>query len=210
MMYLNNTSGIYQIRNKISNKIYVGSAANLYMRFAQHKSKLKQNDHPNKHLQNAWNKHGAENFEFKVLELIEDKTKLIEKEQNWIEWFKCVTPHGYNLRSIAHSNFGLLTSNETKLKLSKANIGIVRSKETRAKMSAWQIGRKMSKEAKLNMAQSTRKVDIWPHELGAKCKCQECKSKRTFNHKMWERNAKIKKLEQTGYSVASEYILGMM
>lgn len=113
---------------------------------------------------------------------------------------------GYNLRIISSSNVGLKCSEATKKLLSEKFKGRKVSDETKAKMSAWQIGRKMSDEAKLNMAQSTRKFDLWPHDDGAFCKCQECKDKRTANHKIWKAEEKFKK----GKIIASDYILGMM
>ena len=61
-------SGIYQILNKLNNKIYVGSAVNLSNRWSTHKCKLKQNKHGSPILQNAWNKYGEDAFKFEVLE----------------------------------------------------------------------------------------------------------------------------------------------
>ena len=50
-------SGIYQIRNKINGKIYIGSSADkkgILQRWKQHVKDLKNNIHHNKHLQTAW------------------------------------------------------------------------------------------------------------------------------------------------------------
>lgn len=80
--------GIYQIRNTITNKIYIGSAKNFYNRFRIHKSFLNRNKHNNSYLQLAWNKYGAKNFEFIILEYCE-ADKLIEREQIYLDWFKC-------------------------------------------------------------------------------------------------------------------------
>ncbi|MEQ8172689.1 MAG: GIY-YIG nuclease family protein, partial [Candidatus Eremiobacterota bacterium] len=59
-------SGIYCIINRVNQKIYIGSAKNLKDREKQHFSLLKNNKHVNKYLQNSYNKHGYENFEFKI------------------------------------------------------------------------------------------------------------------------------------------------
>jgi len=52
-------SGIYKILNTVNNKFYIGSAVNLNSRFRTHKANLINNKHPNKHLQAAFNKYGA-------------------------------------------------------------------------------------------------------------------------------------------------------
>jgi len=64
-----NMSGIYQIKNLITSKIYVGSAFNLYDRYRTHKSKLKSNKHDNAHLQRSYIKYGGESFVFQVMEI---------------------------------------------------------------------------------------------------------------------------------------------
>jgi group I intron endonuclease len=71
-------SGIYQIKNLKNNKIYIGSSKNIKERFLQHKYNLKNNKHCNPILQNSWNKYGEENFEFIIIEII-NNTLLIEK-----------------------------------------------------------------------------------------------------------------------------------
>lgn len=52
-------SGIYKILNTKNNKCYIGSAVRLTTRFNTHRSKLKLNYHPNKHLQAAYNKYSG-------------------------------------------------------------------------------------------------------------------------------------------------------
>lgn len=62
-------SGIYQIINKINNKVYVGQSCNIKNRKGCHFATLKGNYHYNKHLQSAFNKYGVYNFEFSILEI---------------------------------------------------------------------------------------------------------------------------------------------
>lgn len=200
-------SGIYKILNKANDKIYVGSAFIMHTRWQQHRSALKLGKHPSKYLQASWNKYGEENFEFIVLEIVNNRQKLAEREQHWIDLTKCHNREfGYNSRPKAENNSGLSPSNETREKLSKALTGKKRSEDTRAKMSAWQVGRKMSDEAKAKNAASTRKFDKWPHADGAFCKCRDCTDKRTEIHREY---VKVKKFEK-GKIVASSYISGMM
>jgi group I intron endonuclease len=58
---------IYAIVNKITGNMYIGSAFETERRFSEHKRLLKKGTHVCSKLQNGWNKHGGENFEFKIL-----------------------------------------------------------------------------------------------------------------------------------------------
>lgn len=64
-------SGVYEIRNALNNKRYIGSSINIYRRWRDHKRMLNLSVHPNKHLQSAWNKYGEKHFVFKILETCE-------------------------------------------------------------------------------------------------------------------------------------------
>lgn len=96
-----NCSGIYEIINSINTKSYIGSSKNLKQRRDIHFSLLRNNKHPNKHLQRACNKYGLEVFKFEILEECEIDS-LIEKEQHYLDTLK---PQ-YNKRIIAESNLG--------------------------------------------------------------------------------------------------------
>ena len=72
--------GIYVIKNIITNKVYVGSAArNFIVRYNTHYNLLKKNQHFNKHLQDSWNKYKEENFQFRVLFICENNLYHWEK-----------------------------------------------------------------------------------------------------------------------------------
>lgn len=138
--------GIYVIRNKIDNKIYVGSSIDVNGRLSQHKKYLIRNKHPNSHLQNAWNKHGGDNFIFKLRELSLKKC-LIKKEQFWIDKYRSYNrKYGYNIAPRADRTE---VSDETRKKQSERLIGIAplpvgwhHSKESKSKISKSLLGRK--------------------------------------------------------------------
>lgn len=82
-----NKSGIYQIRNKINNKRYIGQSYYLNKRKNDHFSALRRKQHDNLYLQNSFNKYGEDAFVFEILEYC-DKTKLNTLERYYIKKFK--------------------------------------------------------------------------------------------------------------------------
>jgi group I intron endonuclease len=96
-------SGIYQIRCNTNGKIYIGSAVNMLARWAGHRRSLQRGAHPNKHLQEAWNSYGEENFEFTVLEYV-TPAFLLRAEQEWIDKSQCADRKiGFNICPFAGS-----------------------------------------------------------------------------------------------------------
>jgi group I intron endonuclease len=113
-------SGIYAIINKINNKIYVGSTINFKKRWIKHKTELRNKKHHSKHLENAWHAHGEENFQFKVLEEVENIQDLINKEQYYLDFYKSYREeNGYNICEFAETVRGVRRSEEEKINLSK-------------------------------------------------------------------------------------------
>jgi group I intron endonuclease len=86
------------IKNLLNNKIYIGSTKMTFKRrYSEHFRKLNTNSHHNMYLNNSVKKHGIENFEFSVIEII-DKASLSyirEREKFFINSLNSVK-HGYN------------------------------------------------------------------------------------------------------------------
>jgi|WetSurMetagenome_2_1015567.scaffolds.fasta_scaffold121841_6 excinuclease UvrABC nuclease subunit len=78
-------SGIYIIRNKINNHIYIGQTTNFKNREKQHFILLKNNKHHSNHLQNAFNKYGENNFEFKIIDRVKSINYLQKIEYLYIK-----------------------------------------------------------------------------------------------------------------------------
>lgn len=75
-------------------------------RVCAHRYKLRQKKHHNPKLQLAWIKYGEHSFIFIVVEVVEDRGLLTEREQYWIDkWDAC--KKGYNIAPIAQSGLGL-------------------------------------------------------------------------------------------------------
>lgn len=128
--------GIYQIRNLLDGKRYIGSSVELRRRGCVHFSKLRRGVHENQYLQRAFNKYGEENFAFEILCYTEkDKKYINDTETGFIKIYKTANPDfGYNLREIADSNFGVKHSEAAKQKQSDHNKGKKHSEETKLLM----------------------------------------------------------------------------
>lgn len=180
------TSGIYQIRNIINNKLYIGSSSrNLLFRRNQHFSELNNNKHPNKKLQNSFNKHGKNNFIFEILSKCPPEY-CIKLEQ----WFIDNLKPEYNIRKLANSNKGIKLSEEHKLKISSSKKGISIkghpcSENLKNYYSILYKGKKLSEETK-------RKMIGRKHNEGSKIKIGLA-SKNMDKNKIRERSNKIKK-----------------
>lgn len=117
-------SGIYKITCKKSIRIYIGSASNFAIRKCCHFKLLKENKHSNRKLQNAYNKYGIENFTFDILEYVEDKTKLLKREQYYFNTILFASENNrkfdilsFNFHRNAKSPIGSKRSLATKLKM---------------------------------------------------------------------------------------------
>jgi group I intron endonuclease len=63
---------VYEIYNKISSKVYIGSTISFQKRKSDHLYNLRRGIHVNGHLQNSFNKYGEEAFDFVVVYTGED------------------------------------------------------------------------------------------------------------------------------------------
>lgn len=163
-------AGVYEIRNSIDDKVYVGSSINTDKRLGEHRRKLNRGTHGSSHLQAAWNKHGGCNFTFKKL-LACDAKDLMFYEQRLIDGYMAMDPeHGYNKRLVSQSNAGMKHSAETKRKVSAGMMGRVVSAETRARISASNIGMPHTELARsrMSVANKGRKLSVAVRELRGK------------------------------------------
>ena len=74
-------TGIYKIESE-DGRCYIGSTAqNFKKRWLSHIDQLEKNKHHSKYFQNVYSKYGADYFSFSILEIVEDTSKIIEREQ---------------------------------------------------------------------------------------------------------------------------------
>jgi group I intron endonuclease len=115
-----NKCGIYCIRNIVNNKVYIGKSKNIHKRIIQHKHLLKiKSKDENEHLINSYHKYGNENFEYFVLEFLENDEKIVAKrELYWMKIYDSLNPlKGYNLRSDSDSK--MIVHQKTKDKITE-------------------------------------------------------------------------------------------
>lgn len=79
---------VYEIRNIVNGKRYVGSAVDSRVRFQRHRRDLRKGKHINNHLQSAWDKYGEDAFKFVVLASYDNDKAMHEAEERIIrtEW----------------------------------------------------------------------------------------------------------------------------
>lgn len=137
-------SGIYKIVNKKNSKCYVGSAFNFDKRFVLHRHYLNRNKHHSIKLQRAWNKYGAENFEFQIIEVC--SKKVISKREEF--YIKCCNSYhkGYNCSPFASGHSPKLKES-TKKKISVAAQRVASDEEERQRRS--ERAKKQHAEGKL-------------------------------------------------------------
>jgi group I intron endonuclease len=183
-----NTFVVYQIKNKIDNKIYVGSTNNISKRWHTHRKKLSTNKHHSPYLQNAWNKYGEDCFIFEVLETLQSKKEMLDCEQKWLNKTLCYDKeNGYNTCKVAGSPLGHKHTEEAKRKISNRMkgenhplYGKTLSNEHKARISssnigkiAWNRGLPASEKERLRLKQIRSEQIIRPCSDETKNKISE-------------------------------------
>lgn len=141
-------SGIYEVRNTVNGKAYVGSATTFRKRFNLHRRLLDRGEHHARPLQRAWKKYGPGAFVFEVLERVADLSILIEREQHWLDR-RLAAKTAYNMAKVAGSRLGMTSSPVTRARISAAKKGKPLSAEARAKLSAAALARSPEVAAKI-------------------------------------------------------------
>ena len=173
-------AGVYTITNKANDHRYVGSSNDVNRRRGEHLDALQHNDHDNPYLQYAFNKYGADVFEFEVLFFCppRDCTR-------WEQQMMDTLLPEYNICPTAR--FRPETSSETRAKLRLANrgrgfrsgqkhtvearakmslakqgntnaLGHSVSSQTRGRLRALNLGRRHSDETR---AKRSRSITVW-------------------------------------------------
>lgn len=158
-----NNCGIYQIRNLINGRVYIGQTRQRFeKRYLHHYWKLRKGTHDNPWLQKSFNKYGEDQFVFEVVEIIEDGDFINEREYLLIK--SAQQSHTcYNIIDGGGGRGGIPMSEETKRRLGELNrvlnTGKKASEETKRKMSNSRRG-KHRKPEDIRKAVETRHNNI--------------------------------------------------
>lgn len=168
---------IYKISNTINGRIYIGSAIDFNIRKRGHKSQLLNNKHHSKILQNFVNKYGFDRLIFEVVEYVDCKENLLNREQYFLDTLKPF----FNIYKIAGSRLGKKHTEATKQKvslskknpsqelrdrLSLASKGKKMTEQIKQKLRDINLGKKMSEDSKLKMSLIAKGNK---HSLGTRC-----------------------------------------
>lgn len=100
--------GVYQVRNLVNGKIFIDSGLNIHGKMNGCKFQLTHGSHLNKALQEDFNKSGADQFSFEILDLLDPKEEakadyredLKMLEEMWIEKLQPFDGSGYHKRNL--------------------------------------------------------------------------------------------------------------
>lgn len=168
--------GIYCWKNKVTGRVLVGqtgSTVGFEKRRKRYLSELKAGRWANSYFQRSWDKHGPQNFEFAILEVVAEDSMLTVREQFYIDFFRSNPEGVYNwagpadaprrgaknspehIRKVAEANRGQrrgpLDPAHVK-KISEANRGKRRSQEARENISKGKKGKGFSEQHKANLS----------------------------------------------------------
>ena len=187
-------SGIYEIRNTDTRKLYIGSSKSLTTRKREHFHRLRKGIHANKHLQSSFIKNGEEAFQFKILAYCEPEILYVQ-EQRFLDHYKSYDrDKGFNMCKIAESlagiNIGRKCSESTKKKISAAHKGRVFSKEHKEKLSKAAIDRKHTEDSKKRMSEKAKNRQFHPKGMRGKSHSVKTKEKIAASTRARDRDLK--------------------
>lgn len=148
-MKVNSFGFIYVIENDVNNKLYVGRTLDLKKRKRTHFSKSSRTWA----IKAAIEKHGAQHFDFVILEGLASEEELNKREVYWIEKLNTLAPFGYNLKQGGKSGFPTEIARE---RMRAAHQGVSLSPEHRRAIGLASKGHKVSAEAREKISIASR------------------------------------------------------
>lgn len=200
---------VYEIKNLVNGKTYIGSSSNYVRRSRTHKTALRSGKHQNSHLQRAWLKYGESSFTFTVLILCSSEMMRFY-EQRCIDG---LTPQ-YNQSKSAFSGIpaGSTLSEQHRKKLGAISAMLWGTEEYRNKTAA-AIQDSMTPDECNKRSERTKKLWADPVYRGravaarkgnAYCKGYKCTPEQVLNRKRAARISNMKRVH--GENWKTEYV----
>ncbi|MGI0025834.1 MAG: GIY-YIG nuclease family protein [Nitrososphaera sp.] len=148
---------VYRIYRVADGKSYVGSTVDIKKRKRTHFSMLRRSVHHCIHLQRAWNTYGESAFAFEILEelFISSDAELRAAEDAYFIQFDL-----YNTSPVAESPLGVVHSEETRQKRSRALRGRQLSDEHKAKIGRASSGRRHTEASRKKLSERAKQRDM--------------------------------------------------
>lgn len=153
-----NLCGIYYIKNKTTNQIYVGQSIDIKLRLLIHYNSLNKETNINSEndiLFNSYKKYGNKKFEFGILEICYEKY-LNEKEIYWIKFYGW--PDKTKIFNNTSGGKNYRHSEESKLKISISHSGKNNPMYGMTKEKNPMYNKKLSSRSRLKM--SNKKINL--------------------------------------------------
>jgi group I intron endonuclease len=148
---------VYELRNILNGKRYVGSSVHSHARWNRHIRELTLQKHSNPKLQNAWNKYGPDAFVFTILERPEDITEEALRPLEQLYLADAVA-NGYNLSLDATAPMGNRKhSQATRDKMKKSHTGLKNTSEANRKIGEANKRRVITPEFRAKRAEIGRR-----------------------------------------------------
>lgn len=128
------TCGIYLIKNKLTNQIYIGQSINIERRWKQH---INSNDFGHSYIDNAIQKYGKDNFVLQIITKLPNNQFLLdEHEKYWIKFYNAYTnKNNYNLTP--GGDFSPMRSEEIRKKHRESVRNKNNTKQRNSKYTLW-------------------------------------------------------------------------
>lgn len=162
---------VYQLRNKINDKKYIGKSWNPEKRWVGHQ-KTAKSGHQNL-LCRAIRKHGIENFELTILHKCRSERRTFLLESFFIRTNKTLAPNGYNLTLGGEGMSGFIFNQESRNKMSKIHKNQIpwnKGKKTgqtpwnkgrTTGQTPWNKGKKTPKDIRLKISHASKGLTPW-------------------------------------------------
>lgn len=142
--------GIYEIRNLVNGKVYIGQSINVEKRIEAHKKR-----ESNQHLLNAFKKYGLDNFSFSILK--ECKKEDLSFYEHFFIIANCSFDYRYGYNKTLGGEEYSVFSKESLQKISKNVKASLEKSEKVKEYHKRQIGSKRSEETKKKQSESAKK-----------------------------------------------------